>query len=314
MMKKVILSLMIIALSGCGTTPEKKSATTAPAAGGSRYSVDQDFSPDVLLNPDLIEDAIPREEYVTKAGNKSPYTVLGKTYTVLPSSRGYRGEGQASWYGLKFHGHKTSNGETYDIYEMTAAHKTLPIPCYVKVTNKDNGKSAIVRVNDRGPFHEGRIIDLSYAAATKLGFIGKGTANVVVEAIDVREWQANSTYTAIAPVSLGEEIIETTSTVPGPAPVAASYSQPVAAPAVASQPLMEVQPGYILLQVGAYLEEAMAHSVQKKLAVTYANAVSIESGRDRYHRVRIGPVAETDVDRIISHLMGQGFPRPMRIR
>lgn len=315
MKKLLVLILALTGLVACEHTAQKPGAAAgkSPAAGnGSRYSVDQDFSPDILLDPAKIQDAIPREEYVTSAGNKSPYTVLGKTYEVLPTSRGYRGQGGASWYGLKFHGHKTSNGETYDIYEMTAAHKTLPIPCYVKVTNVDNGLTAIVRVNDRGPFHEGRIIDLSYAAATKLGYIGKGTANVIVEAIDVREWQANSTYTAIVPVNISPDIIEDTSA-PVSAPVDSVINQPVAVHSV-PQPEPAMPVGYIYLQVGAYLEQATAHNVQKKLRKTYANAVNIESGRGQYHRVRIGPVSESEVDRITADLQHQGFPAPMRIR
>ena len=291
MMKKYLSFIVVMTLASCGHAPERPASHPSSGGQSSRYTVDQDYSPETLLDPKRIQDAIPREEYVTKAGNKSPYTVLGKTYRVLPTAKGYRDEGKASWYGLKFQGHQTSNGETYDIYQMTAAHKTLPIPCYVKVTNKDNGKSAIVRVNDRGPFHDGRIIDVSYAAATKLGFIGKGTANVIVEAIDPKKWQATSGAT-VKPVHVNQ--------------VASS-----AAPAGASSGL---QPGYIYLQVGAYLEEAIANDVHNKLYNTYASAVSIESGRDQYYRVRIGPVSEDDVDQITRNLLQQGFPKPIRVR
>ncbi|MGI2258722.1 septal ring lytic transglycosylase RlpA family protein [Shewanella sp. GXUN23E] len=134
--------------------------------------------------PDVtkVEDAQPRPEPFSRQGNK-PYTVLGKSYTVLPTNQGYSKRGVASWYGAKFHGHLTSNGERYDMYSMTAAHKTLPLPSYAKVTNLDNNKQVIVRVNDRGPFHGGRIIDLSYAAAAKLDMLKTGTANVQVDAI-----------------------------------------------------------------------------------------------------------------------------------
>lgn len=117
-------------------------------------------------------------------GNKSPYVVFGKTYEVMPDSLGYREIGIASWYGKKFHGRLTSNGEVYDMYQLSAAHKSLPIPTQVKVTNLDNGKSVIVRVNDRGPFHDDRVIDLSYQTALALGFVNEGTAPVVVEAVD----------------------------------------------------------------------------------------------------------------------------------
>jgi rare lipoprotein A len=155
-------------------------------SGGGRYAIYQDHGPDSRMDPNEIKDAVPREDPILKAGNKNPYTVLGKTYSLLPSAKGYKEQGGASWYGKKFHGHTTSNGEIYNMYGMTAAHKTLPIPSYVKVTNLSNGKTTIVRVNDRGPFHSERIIDLSYAAATKLGYIGSGVANVEVETIDVK--------------------------------------------------------------------------------------------------------------------------------
>lgn len=117
-------------------------------------------------------------------GNKSPYEVFGKTYHVMPSSLGYLEIGIASWYGKKFQGRLTSNGETFNMYAMSAAHKSLPLPTMVRVTNLDNGKRVIVRVNDRGPFHDDRLIDLSYETALKLGFADKGTAPVVVEAVD----------------------------------------------------------------------------------------------------------------------------------
>lgn len=132
-----------------------------------------------------IHDAVPKKEPLARYGNQSPYTVLGKTYTVFPSSKGYQEVGIASWYGKKFHGRRTSSGEPYDMHLATAAHKRLPLPSYVEVTNLDNGRKMIVKVNDRGPFHTGRIIDLSYAAAIKLGVDKTGTARVEVRAIDV---------------------------------------------------------------------------------------------------------------------------------
>ena len=136
------------------------------------------------IDINTIQDAQPIIEPITKAGNKSPYTQFGVTYEIMPSSVGYRELGTASWYGTKFHGRRTSNGNIYNMYLMTAAHKTLPIPTYVRVTRLDTQQTIIVRVNDRGPFHNQRIIDLSYAAAVKLGFSNSGTAEVLVEAID----------------------------------------------------------------------------------------------------------------------------------
>jgi rare lipoprotein A len=122
---------------------------------------------------------------LARYGNQSPYTVLGKTYTVMPSNKGYQERGIASWYGSKFHGRRTSSGEPYDMHLATAAHKRLPLPTYAEVTNLDNGRKMIVKINDRGPFHDDRVIDLSYAAAIKLGVDRTGTARVDVRAIDV---------------------------------------------------------------------------------------------------------------------------------
>ena len=130
-----------------------------------------------------IPDAVPKEVTRSKYGNPASYEVFGKRYYVMDSSEGFRQKGQASWYGTKFHGQRASSGETYNMYAMTAAHKTLPLPTYVEVKNLKNGRTAVVKVNDRGPFHDGRIIDLSYAAATKLGVVATGTAPVEIRAI-----------------------------------------------------------------------------------------------------------------------------------
>lgn len=130
-----------------------------------------------------IPDAVPKDEPLSRYGNPDSYEVLGKTYHVLQSSANYKARGIASWYGNKFHGRSTSSGEPYDMFLMTAAHRTLPLPSYVRVTNLDNGRHVVVRVNDRGPFHSDRIIDLSYAAAVRLDMIGNGTAPVEVVAL-----------------------------------------------------------------------------------------------------------------------------------
>lgn len=152
---------------------------------GSRYAKQVDAAPLKSISADAVVDAIPRADPILLVGNISPYTVLGVTYEVLDDHSNYSEEGIASWYGAKFDGYETSNGEIYDLYQPTAAHKTLPIPSYARVTNLANGKSVVVRVNDRGPFHEDRLIDLSYAAAVKLGYMEQGTARVRVEVIDV---------------------------------------------------------------------------------------------------------------------------------
>ena len=161
-------------LAGCAATPNRAAPT--PRA-------EQDSGPPVPP-PGLLELPEPtvRVEPKSSRGN-SPYVVFGKHYEVLATEAGYREEGKASWYGYKFHGRTTSSGEPYDMYKLTAAHRSLPIPTYVRVVNVDNARQTIVRVNDRGPFHAERIIDLSYAAAVKLGFHDQGVANVRVETV-----------------------------------------------------------------------------------------------------------------------------------
>ncbi len=154
----------------------------------SRYSQKHDSAPTGdTIDFNIIADAVPKTEPLSRYGNPLTYTVRGKRYQRLLSSEGYSEKGVASWYGTKFHGHRTSSGEPFDMYSMTAAHKTLPLPTYVRVTNLDNRRSIVVKVNDRGPFHDQRIIDLSYAAAGKLGILGKGTGRVEVIALTSAE-------------------------------------------------------------------------------------------------------------------------------
>jgi rare lipoprotein A len=155
------------------------------------------------IDMDDIEVPEPRAEPLAQYGNHSPYTVNGRSYRVLTSARGYRERGLASWYGSKFHGRLTSSGEPFDMYRVSAAHKTLPLPTWVEVTNLDNGRTLTVRVNDRGPFKEGRIIDLSYAAAVKLDVLDAGTAPVEVRALDLGRAQER---TAIRPIKLPVEL------------------------------------------------------------------------------------------------------------
>ena len=158
---------------------------------GGLYAPDvSDAHPDGELDTSLLQEPEPRDDPKSKYGNKSPYTVLKKKYFVRDSAAGYSERGIASWYGTKFHGRKTSSQEIYDMCQFSAAHKTLPIPSYVRVTRLDNGQSVVVRVNDRGPFHDGRIIDLSFAAASKLGITKTGTAKVEVVALSAGETPA----------------------------------------------------------------------------------------------------------------------------
>lgn len=173
-------------LAGCAgfgalETPGGASPSSDDPNAG-RYALAQDVGPSRTLDESDIADIDVVFESPSRGGN-SDYTLFGKRYQVLSSAEGYQREGTASWYGKKFHGHTTSNGETYDMYQLSAAHTTLPLPSFVRVTNLDNNREVVVRVNDRGPFHEDRIIDMSYAAAVRLGFAHQGTARVRVEAL-----------------------------------------------------------------------------------------------------------------------------------
>jgi rare lipoprotein A len=160
--------------------------TLAACSGsGPKVAWEGDGAPAADLRPEDVVDAVPRPDPILRAGNTSPYSVDGVEYRVLDTAVGYDAQGVASWYGTKFHGNKTANGEVYDLYLATAAHRSLPIPSYVRVTNLENSRQIVVRVNDRGPFHPDRLIDLSYAAAVKLGFVDKGTAKVRIQSVDL---------------------------------------------------------------------------------------------------------------------------------
>lgn len=169
--------LALLVLGGCAgaPSPNREPARSEPRDG-----------PPLAIPGDLttLPDPVPRTEPRSARGNPAQYSVFGETYRVMDSASGYYATGLASWYGRKFHGRTTSSGEPYDMFQLTAAHRTLPIPVYLKVTNLDNHKSTVVRVNDRGPFHSERIIDLSYAAAVKLGFADHGTARVRLEVME----------------------------------------------------------------------------------------------------------------------------------
>jgi rare lipoprotein A len=164
--------LGMLLLGGCSFVP------SLPLPGGT------DSAPSRPPDVSTVPDAVPRKEPRSKYGNPPSYVVHGKRYYVLQSGAGYVERGIASWYGTKFHGRRTSSGEPYDMYAMTAAHKTLPLPTYARITNLENGRSVVVRINDRGPFHDGRIVDLSYTAAYKLGMLAKGTAPVELRVLD----------------------------------------------------------------------------------------------------------------------------------
>ncbi len=202
-----------------------------------------------------VADAQPRAEPVLAAGNSSPYTVYGVEYRVLASSRGYRARGIASWYGRKFHGRNTANGEVFDAYAASAAHRSLPLPSYVRVTNLNNYRSIVVKVNDRGPFHADRLIDLSYGAAVSLGFSEQGTAPVEVIALSVD----------------GTEDLR-------------------ADPALATW-----KSDYRYLQVGSFGNADSARGLQRKLSKLTDVAVTVREIQlhgSAFYRVRIGPLAD----------------------
>lgn len=185
---KTILILSVaaigLALSGCGSAPSSSSKPVpVKTAKGGGYYLDDGPEANPPANLDAVPDAVPRYEPLHRFANRT-YVALGNTYTPQTTLRDYNEEGLASWYGRRFHGKKTASGELYDMYAMTAAHPTLPIPSYARVTALGNGKSVVVRINDRGPFHSKRVIDLSYTAAYKLGFLGQGSARVRVESLD----------------------------------------------------------------------------------------------------------------------------------
>jgi len=191
--KLVALSVTGVLLASCSSTPAPKPSSTPSKSTGISGPGDysrphKDGAPWWDVDVSQIPDAVPMPHYGAYKAN--PYTVLGKTYFPISDGHRYTATGTASWYGTKFHGQPTANGEKYDLYGMSAAHKTLPLPTYVKVTNLDNGRTVTLRVNDRGPFYSDRIIDLSFAAAKKLGFAESGTARVKVEGIDPTQWWA----------------------------------------------------------------------------------------------------------------------------
>lgn len=309
----VVLALL---LAGCAGKPVKPVPTAAsasppkvtiatgkpapvvegvpPACLQVREHRDEDYTPGGLYAPGVrdsapqhaldisgIPEPVPRAEPTSTYGNRSPYTVLGKRYSVLERADGYVERGLASWYGQKFHGRQTSSREVYDMCSFSAAHKTLPLPSYVRVTNLDNGRSAIVRVNDRGPFHPGRIIDLSYAAAVKLGVDRTGTARVEVQAI-------------------------TGAGAPGPA----------VAPAVASRAPTPTHPeavGRQIVQVGAYRDEANARRIAGQLLASGVDEIQVEDVRlhdGRVWRVRVGPLAAPAVGTVLERIRALGLPSP----
>ncbi len=231
-----------------------------------------DSAPKKKIDVETIPNAIPKREPKSRYGNPKSYVVFGKRYYVMDSGKGYIEKGIASWYGTKFHGRRTSSGETYDMYAMTAAHKSLPLPTYVKVTNLSNDKFIVVKVNDRGPFHENRIIDLSYTAAIKLDIIQKGTGLVEVKAIDPEEPKEDN---------------------------------------LVKDDKISTQDTSFYIQVGTFSKLESAKILKQKLGSFGDNLIKISnvivSGNTLY-RVRIGPFTDTKLsDSIVSKLSDFGI-------
>ena len=212
------------------------------------------------LDLDEIVDATPSNEPLSRYGNPTSYEVRGKSYRVMKSSKNFVQKGEASWYGTKFHGRRTSSGEPYDMYAMTAAHKRLPLPTYVEVTHLGNGRKVIVKVNDRGPFHDGRIIDLSYAAARKLGIAGSGTGPVKIRAISTGDMELDTSSVVLPQARNGD--------------------------------------GKIHVQVAAYGAVDSAEKMAGDLRNKNFNSVRvhvIEADGKKLYRVRIGPIPDIDL-------------------
>jgi len=273
-------------LSGCGTTAKRDTTKPPPRSGG--YYLDDGPGVNPPANIDNIPDAVPRAEPINR-GTSRPYVVMGKTYTPMTALAHYKARGIASWYGRRYHGKQTSSGELYDMYAMTAAHTTLPLPSYARVTNLKNGRSVVVRVNDRGPFVEGRIIDLSYTAAHKLGVLAGGNAMVEVEAII--PGRSGTIAAPAPPASIPEPpaIVAMRDPEPAIAPPPPAEAQP--APAVKPQiPIAAESSGYYL-QLGAFGSKENAENFltrMKAQMVGLADNLHIHS-RDGLFRVHAGP-------------------------
>lgn len=256
-----ILGLLLALAAGCSSLPSRPIAEP------------QDGPPDRPIDVALLQDAVPKVEPRSRYGNPDSYEVYGRRYHVMADGTGYVERGIASWYGSKFHGRRTSSGEPFDMYAMTAAHTTLPLPTYAEVTNLANGRRIIVKINDRGPFKHNRLIDLSYAAALKLGIVEQGTGLVEVRAIDPLTWGKT-------PVT------------PSPATTASSSHAPS-----------------LYLQAGAFsqMENAQRLSARIRNATPSDIRIVPPDASNPLHRVRIGPLRDVDeADRLSRELLALG--------
>ncbi|MDP3517788.1 MAG: septal ring lytic transglycosylase RlpA family protein [Pseudohongiella sp.] len=279
-LKLFLLSSCLLLLAACQSASPPPSSS-APVANAGRYSISQDRAPSQPLDPSQIREVIPVPINRTMAGNRSPYTVNGRSYRVMQSEEGFQQTGLASWYGEKFHGHQTSNGEIFDMFQVSAAHTSLPIPSFLRVTNLENQRSIIVRVNDRGPFHNDRVIDLSYAAAYKLGFSNQGTALVHLEAI------VPGQNVILAANTASNTTVASTTTSASTNPVSATDRY---------------------LQAGAFSDLRAAQRLSDRLRDLTSRPVFIRSiqaanSNQQLHRVRVGPISDPREIERISELM-----------
>jgi rare lipoprotein A len=296
-------------LVGCGTvslppapgaespaqqaTGPRKSLPALPRAGSGRGGYYQDDGPGDDIPDGLLDlpDAEPKVEPYTKFGNR-PYMVFGKQYTPFTDERPFKQRGIGSWYGKKFHGQRTSSGEPYDMYKMTAAHPTMPLPSYARVTNLSNGKQVIVRVNDRGPFHSSRIIDLSYVAALKLDYLGKGSAQLEVERLlpeEIDRMAAGKREQNSGAQPAGTQQREMAQTASQPP---AGAVKPVAFAADGDTPAAAPAPGFYI-QLGAYSQAGNAEVARSRLMQTWSPTLPplevVQIGS--VYRVHSGPFA-----------------------
>jgi rare lipoprotein A len=297
--------------------PAPQASRPAPAQppvvqrrGGAYY---QDDGPgdNAPPNLELTPDAVPKDEPPLRSATNRTYVVFGKTYTPITDNRPLHQRGIGSWYGRKFHGQKTSSGEPYDMYAMTAAHPTLPIPSYVRVTNVANGKSVVVKVNDRGPFHSDRIIDLSYTAALKLDYVNQGST--LVDVVRVREGDRVLVAAAsVPPPGAAPPAAAQAAPAAKPAPTNASRAAPAEKPAPSAaqatpieKPVAEpatialptaTQPDGVYLQIGAFGARENAESFRTRVAQQLAwltETIYVVPGNN-LHRLQVGPYRSRD--------------------
>ncbi len=378
-MRWLALPMVVVALAACSTAPKKSpppplsgGATTSPSSASrpagkdcSRYAPAQedlstrgdykagglykpgvaDTTPDHVPDLECIREPVVTAEARSRVGNKSPYTVLGKQYRVLDRVDDYVEQGTASYYGNKFHGRRTSNQEVYDMYAYSAAHKSLPLPSFARVTNLDNGKSVVVRVNDRGPFHEGRVIDLSYAAAVKLGITQRGTGRVEVRGLApegraLAEATAVSAPMATTPPATPSAMDTLVDRLPqGTATTAQGFEQwmqangvrvatgkpagavtpvmvaTISAPALPASALATASP--LQLQVASFSRRDNADRALARLAaagIADARLTDVRGNGGTLWRLRVGAPDAATAEALAGRIAGLGFGRPQLVR